>query len=70
MITEETMHKVAKLSLRAILDRLSERAREEVREDFCKQHCGKVPSGELCPEARRVYKRFLTLQFENYSRFN
>lgn len=70
MITEKTRKQIIKLSVAPILERLSERAREEVRENFCIPHCGKIPEGGFCPGAKAVYKGFLALLCKTYSGHN
>lgn len=66
----ETRVQIIRLSLKPILEGLKGRAYEEVVEKFCKPHCEKTPGGRLCPDAQRVYRKFLSLLFENYASLN
>jgi len=70
MIANETMLEIVQLSLKPILNRLSERAYEEVVTNFCKPNCQKNPEGRLCRGAERVHRKVLTLLFEKYARLN
>lgn len=68
----KTTDKIAKLSLKPILDRLSKTAREQVEENFCMPHCGRTPHGEeeFCDDAEYVLKRYLSRLFRRYSKLN
>lgn len=70
MITDKTKDKIAKVSAKRITDRLRATAYEQVVEKFCLPRCGHTPDGELCDEAERTHRRFLSLLFDAYSRFN
>jgi len=63
----EGLDEIAKSSIAPILDRLAQRAREEMG-DFCKERCGHAPEG--CPEAERLHRRFLMMLFKDYASNN
>lgn len=68
MVANKTRDKIAKMSLKPILEHLSNRAHNEVIENFCKAQCGQCPDGWwLCADAKRVHRRFTALLFELYA---
>ncbi len=69
MITERIATEIAHLSLNPIMERLSERARDGVAENFCKPKCGREPDG-FCPDAYMTYRQFVGLLFERYVSLN
>ena len=70
MVTDKTKDEIAKLAVAPIMRRLSERAYEEVMENFCKVNCGQCPDGRLCSVAKRVHKGFLALLCQNYASYH
>lgn len=62
---------IAQLSIAPILDRLSQRALEEMV-DFCKSRCGHLPDDIInpCPAAKRTRRLFLMMLFREYVRTN
>jgi len=62
---------MAKDYLEPIINRLSERVRGEVVENFCIPHCGHPPTdGAFCKAAKQVYRSVLDLVMETASRLN
>lgn len=70
MITERIATEIAHLSLNPIMERLSQRAKQEVAENFCKPKCGHSPEDAFCPDAYKTYRQFLRLLFERYASLN
>lgn len=56
---DEIKNSMVAAYLKPILRRLSERAREEVIENFCQPRCGKAPGERFCFIGCFVYKRLL-----------
>lgn len=56
---DEIKNSMVAAYLEPILGRLSERAREEVIENFCRPRCGEAPGKRFCFIGRIVYKSLL-----------
>jgi len=70
VISDKTGDKIARLSAKSITHRLRATAYEQVVENLCLKRCGGTPDGKLCPAAKRIHQRFLSLLFDEYIRFN
>jgi len=70
MISNKTADKIAELSAKSLKRRLRATAYEQVVENFCLKRCGEPPDADLCPAAKRIHQRFLSLLFDAYVKFN
>lgn len=71
MITKRIATEIVQVSLNPITERLSERARQEMAENFCKPKCGREPEEDgFCRDAYMTYRQFLRLLFEGYASLN
>lgn len=66
MTNNKTRNKIARIAMEPIVNRLTQRATEEMAETFCKSRCGHGPGGDFCDEARIIYNCLLLELFKCY----